>query len=242
MMGKKETAEKVKSLLEGRCYGPLKEAAQKWLDQVDEKYGDKIDEIKDKAGDAYEKLGDAAEKYAGASAKFNEKMAGISEKVSNAYDAARENAGPALEKLTDIAETVTEATGKAGSKLSAAGEKFADKFLVEKLKEGVCTVDDLLETFGSEDAREKFGEELADKIKAHAEELKAKGEKFCDCEACRKARSILKDFGVDLEKEAEAAPEEGTAPEAAPAEDALTEAAPAEDAVAKAAAEDAPAE
>ena len=44
-------------------------------------------------------------------------------------------------------------------------------------------------------------------MKEHAEELKKKGEEFCDCEACRKARSILKDFGEDFDEVKEKATE-----------------------------------
>ena len=36
-------------------------------------------------------------------------------------------------------------------------------------------------------------------MKTHAEALKEKGEEFCDCDACKKARSILEDFGEDLD-------------------------------------------
>ena len=36
-MANKETVNKVKSLLEGHCYGPLREAAEKWLAAADEK-------------------------------------------------------------------------------------------------------------------------------------------------------------------------------------------------------------
>lgn len=115
-MANKETVEKVKSLLEGHCYGPLKEAAEDWLDKLD-----------------------------------------------------------------------TEA------------EKLAEEKLKPMLKEGVATVNEMIELFGSEEGRAKFGGELADKIKGHAEELKEAGEKFCDCDACKKARSILEDLGEKLE-------------------------------------------
>ena len=39
---------------------------------------------------------------------------------------------------------------------------------------------------------EKFGEETAKEFLAHAKELKAKGEKFCDCPACSAAQEVLK--------------------------------------------------
>ena len=165
-MANKETVNKVKALLEGHCYGPLREAAEKWLAVADEKY-----DIKEKAEKAWDKLNDAADKYADASVKFNEKMAGVSEKVGDAYE-----------------------------KISDASEKVLESELVKQLKEGVSSVGDLLDTFGSKDAAEKFGDEFAGKMKSHAEALKEKGEAFCDCDACRKARSILKDFGEDLDE------------------------------------------
>ncbi len=171
-MANKETVNKVKSLLEGHCYGPLREAAEKWLAVADEKY-----DVKEKAGKAWEKLNDAADKYADASAKFNDKMAGVSDKVAEAYD----KADPVFDKVGD------------------AAEKMLQGELVKQLKEGINSVGDLLDTFGSKDAKEKFGDDFAEKMKAHAEALKEKGEQFCDCEACTKAREILKDLGEDIE-------------------------------------------
>lgn len=220
-MANKETVNKVKSLLEGHCYGPLRDAAEKWLAVADEKY-----DIRDKAGQAWDKLNDAADKFADASAAFNEKMSDVSEKVSEAYDKAAEKAGPAMDKLGDLAEKYAGASTEFGEKMADvsekvgaaydkvaekaedAGEKLAEKELIKQLKEGINTVGDLIETFGAKDAADKFGSEMAERVKTHAEELKEKGEQFCDCEACRKARSILKDFGEDIEEKAEDAAEE----------------------------------
>ena len=115
-MANQNTIDKVKSLLEGHCYGPLKEAAEEWLE---------------KAG--------------------------------------------------------TEA------------EKVAEEKLKPMLKEGVATVNEMIDLFGSEEGREKFGADLADKIKGHAEDLKAQGKKFCDCDACKKAMDILEDLGEKLD-------------------------------------------
>ena len=97
-MAKQDTVNKVKSLLEGHCYGPLREAAEKWLNAADEKY-----DIKDKADKAWDKLNDAADKYSDASAKFSEKMSGVSENLGEAYDKAVEiltKHKDKLEKLT----------------------------------------------------------------------------------------------------------------------------------------------
>ena len=66
-MADQKTIDKVKALLEGYCYGPLREAAEKWLEAADEKY-----DVKEKAGKAWDKLGDAADAVSDASIKFNE--------------------------------------------------------------------------------------------------------------------------------------------------------------------------
>ena len=206
-MANKDTIEKVKSLLEGHCYGPLREAAEKWLAVADEKY-----DVKDKAGKAWDKLNDAVDKVADASGKFNETMDKVSDKLADAYDSASEKAGPTLDKLGDYAEKLADKAGitsekldEIGDKAGDAAEKLAASELVKQLKEGINTVGDLIKTFGADDAKEKFGEEMAEKVKTHAEELKEKGIKFCDCDACRKAREILKDFGEDIEAAADKA-------------------------------------
>ena len=62
-MADKKTVDKVKELLGGHVYGPLKEAAEKWLAEADEKYGDKFDEFKEKSSETLDKLGEIAEKY-----------------------------------------------------------------------------------------------------------------------------------------------------------------------------------
>ena len=79
-------------------------------------------------------------------------------------------------------------------KVGEEGEEFATEKMIPLLKDGIATVEEMLELFGSAEGRAKFGEELAGQIHAHAEELKKKGEEFCDCEACKTARSILEDL------------------------------------------------
>ena len=215
-MADKSTVEKVKSLLEGHCYGPLKEAAEKWLAVADEKYGDKFDS-------AVDKLGDFADKYSEASISFGEKMSAVSDKLGEKYDQLSEKAAPAIDAIKEKAAPAIDVIkdkvdDKYGDKLDElkdkandASEKILENELIKQLKEGICTVGDLMDTFGSKDAVDKFGEEVVETMKKHAAELKEKGEEFCDCEACRKARSILKDFGEDIEKafdKKEDAPEE----------------------------------
>lgn len=78
--------------------------------------------------------------------------------------------------------------------LGSAGEQAATEKMIPLLKEGIATVDEMLALFGSEEGKAKFGEELAGQIYGHAEELQAKGEKYCDCEACKTAMRILEDL------------------------------------------------
>lgn len=76
-------------------------------------------------------------------------------------------------------------------------ESAAKEKLLPKLKGSVATVEEMLETFSADDAKEKFGD-MADQILKHAEELKAQGKKFCDCPACTKAKEILEELGEKL--------------------------------------------
>ena len=79
-------------------------------------------------------------------------------------------------------------------KVGEEGEELATEKLIPMLKDGVATVEEMIGLFGSEEGRKQFGEELADKIHAHAQDLKAAGERFCDCPACKTALSILEDL------------------------------------------------
>ena len=97
-MASKDTVNKVKSLLEGHCYGPLREAAEKWLAVADEKY-----DIKEKADKAWDKINEAADKYSEASEKFNAKMADLSEDVGEAYEKIAEKAAPVTDKIQEKA-------------------------------------------------------------------------------------------------------------------------------------------
>lgn len=190
-MADQKTIDKVKALLEGHCYAPLKEAAEKWLEVADEKY-----DVKEKAGKAWDKLNDAADVVVDASGKFNEKMGELSEKAVPAIDKLQEKAAPAIDKAKEKAAPAIE---KAKSKAEPTLEKIAELELVKQLKEGISTLSDNIALFGSEKGAEIVGsKEAAEQIKKHAEEMKAQGKTFCDCEACTKAREILKDLGEDI--------------------------------------------
>ena len=150
-MANKDTVNKVKSLLEGHCYGPLREAAEKWLNAADEKY-----DIKDKADKAWDKLNDAADKYSDASAKFSEKMSGVSENLGEAYDKAIES--EFIKQLKEGVSTVGDMLDTFGAK--DAAEKFqavaADK--TDDLK-GFATVAFKSLKAGLEEAKKTFDQE-----------------------------------------------------------------------------------
>lgn len=220
-MADKKTADKVRELLDGHVYAPLKEAAEKWLDEADAKY-----DVKEKAGKAWDKLNDAADSFSDASSKFNEKMNAAGDKFTEMADKAapaigelKVKAGPVFNELKDkAAPKIDELKEKAAPKLDELKEKAApaidelkgkagptiDKVteseLIAKLKEGIATVNETIEHFSDPKVREDIGEEAAEQIKKHAEALKAEGKKYCDCPACTKAREILRDLGVELEE------------------------------------------
>lgn len=190
-MADQKTIDKVKALLEGHCYGPLREAAEKWLEAADEKY-----DVKEKAGKAWDKLGDAADAVSDASIKFNEKMGELSDKAAPVIEDLQEKAGPAIDKAR---EKAAPAIDKLQEKAAPTLEKLAELELIKQLKEGVSTFSDNINLFGSEKGAEIAGsKEAAEQIKKHAEAMKAEGKTFCDCDACTKAREILKDLGEDI--------------------------------------------
>ena len=188
--------DKVKELLDSNANASLKEAARKWLDEADAKYGDKFDELKEKGSEAWDKLGDLAEKYSDKSIETNEKLAKVSEKVSEGAEKFVEKAGPVVDSLMEkAAPAIDELKGKA----SPVIDKVVESDFIKALKEGISSVDEVIDTFSKPEMKEKVGEEAAAQIKAHAEAIKAEGKKFCDCPACTQAREILRELGVDLE-------------------------------------------
>lgn len=185
-MADQKTIDKVKELLEGHCYGPLKEAAEKWLEIADEKY-----DVKEKAAKAKDAFDDAVD--------------AVKENAGPAWDKAKEKAGEAFDKIQDT-DTYKDLQGKAEpylekvkEKADPALEKLAEMELVKQLKEGVATLTENIEFFSTDKGAEVVGsKEAAEQIKAHAEAMKAEGKEYCDCEACTKAREILKDLGEDI--------------------------------------------
>ena len=227
-MADKKTVDKVKELLDGHVYAPLKDAAEKWLAEAEDKYGDKIDDLKEKGGEAWDKISDAAEKFSEKSIEANEKLTKAGEKVADAagkfsekaapvVEDLKEKAGPKFEELKEkAAPKFDELKDKAAPKLdelkgkaAPVVDKVTESEFIKQLKAGIASLDEVIDTFSKPEMKENIGEEAAEQIRKHAEAMKAEGKKFCDCPACTKAREILKDLGVDIEApEAEEAPEE----------------------------------
>ena len=200
-MADRKVIDKVKELLDSNANASLKEAAKKWLDEVDDKYGDKIDA-------AVDKLGDMAEKYSDKSIEFNEKMAKAGEKFTDTVDKFTEKAGPAFEEFKEkAAPVVDDLKEKAAPKIEELKgkavpvvDKVTESEFVKQLKAGFSSLDEVIDTFSKPEMKEKMGEEAAEQIRKHAEAMKAEGKTYCDCPACTKAREILKELNVDLEE------------------------------------------
>ena len=212
-MADKKLIDKVKELLDSNANASLKDAAKKWLDEADAKYGDKFDNLKEKGGEAWDKLGEFADKYSEKAIDANEKLGKVSDKVAEKAGKFAEKAAPVVDGLKEkAAPKIDELKEKAAPVVS----KVTELEFIKQLKAGVSSVDEVIDTFSDPEMREKMGEEAAEQIKAHAEAIKAEGKKFCDCPACTKAREILKELGVDLEEPAvEEAAEEPAAEEPA---------------------------
>ena len=183
-MADQKTVEKVKALLEGNVYGPLKEAAEKWLEVADEKY-----DVKDKAAKAKDKLDDAVDAVKDAADKLQDNagpaLENLKEKAAPALDNLKDKADPYIDKIQDAAAPTL--------------EKLAEIELVKQLKEGVATLSESIDFFKSDKAAEVLGsKEAAEQLKAHAEAMQAEGKTYCDCPACTKAREILKELGEDI--------------------------------------------
>ena len=207
-MADKKTVDKVKELLGGHVYAPLKEAAEKWLAEADEKYGDKFDDLKEKGSDAWDKFGEFADKYSEKSIEVGEKFAKVSDKVAESVDKFTEKAAPVVEDLkVKAAPKIEELKDKAAPKIeelkgkaAPVVDKVTENEFIKQLKAGISSLDEVIDTFSKPEMKEMMGEEAAAQIKAHAEAMKAEGKTFCDCPACTKAREILRDLGVDLEE------------------------------------------
>lgn len=211
-MADKKTVDKVKELLDGHVYAPLKDAAEKWLAEADEKYGDKFDELKEKGGEAWDKLNESAEKFSEKSIEANEKLIKAGEKFTDAVEKFSDKAAPKIDelkekaapKIDELKEKAAPALDELKGKAAPVVDKVTESEFIKQLKAGISSLDEVIDTFSKPEVKENFGEEAAEQIRKHAEAMKAEGKQFCDCPACTKAREILKDLGEDIE-----APETG---------------------------------
>lgn len=104
----------------------------------------------------------------------------------------------------EMIETVRNmiAAGSCCPELKAAGQKYLDAIgtdaektaaaeLLREVKEDVSTLEHTIEFFESPLGAQIFGAEQAKAMADHARELKAKGEKWCDCPACAACVKII---------------------------------------------------
>ncbi len=66
----------------------------------------------------------------------------------------------------------------------------AAKEYIAALEQGICTIDEVVAFTSSPEAKNTFGDKAAE-MAAHAQELKASGAAFCDCDACKLVKAIL---------------------------------------------------
>lgn len=90
--------------------------------------------------------------------------------------------------LKDLAEKWLAAEG-------TAAQANLTALLRAALKEDVCTIDQVLPFFASDEAKKAFGEEQAAKMLAQGQKVKAEGGKYCFCPACTAGAKILEMLG-----------------------------------------------
>jgi len=102
-----------------------------------------------------------------------------------------------LEKVRELVAAPSccpEAKAAGHALLDAAGtDKEADavRALIAELEEDVCSVDDALAFFESENGVKFFGAERAGALAAAARKVKAEGGKYCPCPACTAGGALL---------------------------------------------------
>ena len=100
-----------------------------------------------------------------------------------------------IEKVRDMATTPTCCPvlrrAAKGYLSSMSVEKTAAKNFIDELEEDIQTVDELVTAAHSEQLIELLGAAHARLLADKADALKARGEKYCDCPACKIGREIL---------------------------------------------------
>ena len=76
--------------------------------------------------------------------------------------------------------------------LGTPGEPAAAEKLIDELKADVVLVDHMVIFARSKNAVEMFGEAGAKKFAAHADALRKRGDKYCNCLACQYGLEVLK--------------------------------------------------
>lgn len=102
--------------------------------------------------------------------------------------------GQKVKEMISAQSCCAEAKAAGQSWLDALGtehEEEQTRALIAELEQDIVTVDGLIAFAGSEAGAKVFGEEMAGKVKAHGEELKEAGAKYCDCPACAAVAAIL---------------------------------------------------
>lgn len=97
------------------------------------------------------------------------------------------------EKLIAAGSVCKEAKAAAEKWLLSLGtenEKAETSSYIKELEKDLNTTEDLLEFVNSPLCTKLFGDKAAG-FKAHAEELKRSGAKYCDCPACTACANIL---------------------------------------------------
>lgn len=65
------------------------------------------------------------------------------------------------------------------------------KKYIAELEADIMPIDGLIAFANSEMGVKVFGEEMAKNVLVHAQDIKAKGAKYCDCQACKAVADIL---------------------------------------------------
>lgn len=74
---------------------------------------------------------------------------------------------------------------------TAKGTVNKTKKYIAELEADIMPIDGLIAFANSEMGFKVFGEEMAKNVLAHAQDIKAKGAKYCDCPACKAVADIL---------------------------------------------------
>lgn len=97
-------------------------------------------------------------------------------------------------KLMNAPSCSKEAKQAAQNWLDAIGtdKQLAEtKKYIAELEADIMPIDGLIAFANSEMGVKVFGEEMAKNVLAHAQDIKAKGAKYCDCPACKVVADIL---------------------------------------------------